>query len=67
MQSVFAIENIGGIKIYCYMEEVIVLEVNWEHSIETSSDGWLEKLNKAGWKNPKRETYRVFTKDLKIC
>lgn len=66
IQSVFAIENIGGFKKYCYMEEVVILEVSGDHSIVTSSDRWLEDLKKAGWKNPIREKYKVFTKDLKI-
>lgn len=63
----FAIENLNGGKIYCYMEEVEIKWIQDDEAIVESTDKWLERLKWAGWKEPKKQLYRVKLKNLKPC
>lgn len=60
----FALENLKGGSLYCFLVEVTIKWMIEDEAIVESTDEWIKKLEWAGWKNPKKQWYRVKLKDL---
>lgn len=60
----FALKNFSGGSRYCFFAEVVVMEFQGDEAIVETSDREIKKLIWAGWKNPKKQTYRVKTNTL---